>query len=146
MKKLSLFITIFAGLALLFSACKKTEENPQQVVQSQILGKWPLKYRVRTVTTNRFTVKLDTTIYNPVDTMIFADDGTASIKRNSTIISTSTYAIDATGENITFTGTTTTTQKFTFVRPTSIGLFISDNTTNVSGNEVRTQIEDQLVK
>jgi len=78
--------------------------------------------------------------------MIFATDGTVAVKRNSNIISTSTYGIDATGENITITGTTTTTQKFTFVRPSSIGLFISDNTTNVGGNEVRTQIEDQLVK
>ncbi len=146
MKKLPIFITICAGLALLFSACKKTEENPQQVVQNKILGKWPLKYRVRTVTTNKFIIKLDTIIYNPVDTMIFATDGTVTVKRNSTIISTSTYGIDAAGENITFTGTTTTTQKFMFVRPTSIGLFISDNTTNVGGNEVRTEIEDQLVK
>ena len=62
MKKLPIFITIFTGLALLFSACKKTEENPQQVVQNQILGKWPLKYRVRTVTTNKFIVRMDTTI------------------------------------------------------------------------------------
>ncbi|MFD0939589.1 hypothetical protein [Pedobacter boryungensis] len=144
MKKLNLVSILLAGLALTIYSCKKTEVNPQELVQKQIIGKWPLKYTIKTIYTNNVAGNPDTVKYNPIDTLVFSADGKV-VKQNKTPISTRTYSIDATGDNITFSGTPAYTQKLSFVRNTSIGL--ATETTVTSGTTVtKTIIEDQLIK
>lgn len=117
--------------------------NPQTFLQQHLVGKWPLKFRVSLTYNNNIISKTDTiSKYNPIDTLLFTADGKYE-KRNKTVLSSGTYSVDESGENITFkSNTTTLTQKFNYVRNTSIGLIISETTT-ANGRVV---IEDQLKK
>ena len=112
-------------------------------MQQHLVGKWPLKFRVSLTYNNNIISKTDTiSKYNPIDTLLFTTDGKYE-KRNKTVLSSGTYSVDESGENITFKSSTTTlTQKFNYVRNTSIGLIISETTTTNG----RVVIEDQLKK
>jgi hypothetical protein len=143
MKKRSTFIIPFLCLLGIFHACKKTDESPQEVVQKQLLGKWPLKYRISKITTNKFLMRSDTIRYSPVDTLVFAADGSVT-RRNINILATDNYQIDAAGESITFGKAGNATQKFTFVGFSTIGFLVSDQTVTVGENVIRTVVEDQL--
>jgi len=144
MKKLKIVIILLAGLATTFYACKKEEVTDQQSAQAKLVGRWPLKYRIRTVT-NGFTIKMDSTLYSPVDTLVFTADG-KFVKQNKTIIASGTYTIDEAGENITFSGSPALTQKLNYVRVNTIGLLVSEATTTQGGVKVNTLIIDQLSK
>ena len=141
MKKFILPILLLI-VSLTFYACKKEEIGAQEFVQKKILGRWPLKYNIRTVYTDNVVTKTDTLVtYSPVDTLIFTEDGMAT-KRNNTIISSVKYSIGANGETITFNSTPAVTLQITFVRASSIG-FGSQTITQVAGKEVRTVTDDQ---
>ena len=123
---------------------KKDVVTDKEAALRQILGRWPLKYRIRTIN-NGFTNRLDSTIYNPVDTLIFTDDG-KFVKRNKTVISAGNYSVDEGGQNITFSGTPILTQKLSYIRVTTIGLLVSDVTIDAGGTKNRTVVVDQLSK
>ncbi len=144
MKKLKVAIILFACLTTTFYACKKEELTDQQAAQQKILGRWPLKYRIRTIQ-NGFTIKVDSTLYSPVDTLIFTDDGKYK-KMNKTVISSGNYSIDEKGENITFSGTPALTQKLSYIRVTTIGLLVSEVSTTQGGTKVTIETIDQLSK
>jgi hypothetical protein len=137
---LILMICLFA-----FYSCKKEEVNNQEYVQKFIIGKWPLKYNIRTISNPNFGDKSDTLIrYNPIDTLVFTEDGT--VKRvNKTLISSMSYSIDEAGENITFKGTTTNTLKLVFVRNTSL-IIGTETISKSNGVDIKTTIADYLVK
>ncbi|MDQ8054101.1 MAG: hypothetical protein REI78_13790 [Pedobacter sp.] len=142
MKKLSLILFIAIGLL----ACKKEEENPQTFVQQRLIGRWPIKYQIRTVfldNVEQDPVKGDTlTFYNPIDTLIFTAEGQA-IRQNKTVISSGSYTVAPDGESLTMNSTT---YKITFLRNTSIGLGTAETNTHVGGKTQRTVIADHLVK
>lgn len=143
MKRLNPVLILLAAVTFIYS-CKKEDVNAQELVQKQFIGRWPLKYTIKTIYTNNVAAKPDTITYNPIDTLIFTADGKV-IKQNKTVLSTGTYSIDATGESITFSGTPAVTQRLSFVRNTSIGL--STETTVTTGTTAtKTVIEDQLIK
>ncbi|RZL45021.1 MAG: hypothetical protein EOP00_18415 [Pedobacter sp.] len=144
MKNFKIAIILTGMIAITFNACKKEEFTDKQTVEKQFLGRWPLKYRITTVI-NNFTTRIDTTLYLPVDTLIFTEDGKYE-RRNNTIIANGNYSFDEAGDNITFSGTPAVTQKLSYVRITSIGLLISDITTGTGITKTRTVIEDQLNK
>lgn len=147
MKKLKIIMVLLAGLVLLNYACKKEELSNQEFVQKQFLGKWPLKYTIRTTYTNNFIIKVDTPVrHSPIDTLIFTADGKMVKRNGNTIILSTDYTIDGNGEQITFATTPNLTQKLSYVRNTSIGLITSETTANVGGNEVKTVTVDQLIK
>jgi hypothetical protein len=66
-------IALFALIIMLnIYGCKKEEQNSQEFVQKYIIGSWPLKYNIRTVSNASFGDKRDTLItYNPIDTLGF---------------------------------------------------------------------------
>ncbi len=139
-------IALFSFIALLsIYSCKKEEGNGQEFVQNYIIGKWPLKYNIRTVSNSNFGDKSDTLIrYNPIDTLVFTEDG--KVKRvNKTIISTMDYSIDATGENITFKGTTTVSLRLVFVRNTSLVIGTEVSSTS-NGKTIKTIVADHYIK
>ena len=141
MKKLHIPLILLVLATLSILACKKEVLTPQQFVQKQILGNWPLKYSIRTVYTNNIATKSDTLNKGLViDTLVFSADGRV-VKRNKIEISSTTYTIDVAGEHITFGTTPTTTQNIIYVRPMSIGL-----TTETTNGSVKTVVEDQLIK
>ncbi|MBB2147053.1 hypothetical protein GM921_16230 [Pedobacter sp. LMG 31464] len=144
MKNLNVILTLLAGLAFTIYGCKKETINAKNLVQQQLIGKWPLKYTIKTIYTNNVAGSPDTVKYNPIDTLVFSADGKL-VRQNTTVISTGTYSIDGTGDNITFSGTPAITQKLSFVRNTSIGL--ATETTVTSGSiTTKTVVEDQLIK
>jgi len=143
MKRLKIVLLLSTCFALGFYACKKEEVNSQEVVQKQIIGRWPIKYNIKTTFTDNVETKNDTlTTYNPIDTLVFTAEGHA-IKQNKTVISDVSYTISADGETITFSPGSTL--KITFLRKTSIGLG-TETTTTVAGKEIKTQIADHLIK
>ncbi|TKC05498.1 hypothetical protein FA048_17385 [Pedobacter polaris] len=144
MKNLKIAIILLGITALTFYACKKEEITDKEAAQKHFLGRWPLKYRIRTVY-DSFTTRIDTTLSTPVDTLIFTDDGKFE-RRNNTLILSGTYNFDETGENITFSGTPNLTQKISYIRVTTIGLLVSDTTVGTGTAKIRTVVEDQLSK
>jgi len=144
MKKLKTVMIFFCLMALSFNSCKKEVLSDKDTVQQHFLGRWPAKYRIRTVT-DSFTTRIDTVFNNPVDTLIFETNGSYT-RRNNAILVTGTYTIDEAGENITFSDTTSRTQKINYARNITIGLLVSDVTTGSGITKVRTVIEDQLAK
>ncbi|MFA6276412.1 MAG: hypothetical protein WC622_06665 [Pedobacter sp.] len=144
MKKIKIILILLAGLTFTIYACKKEDVDAKELVQQQLIGKWPLKYTIKTIYTNNVAGNPDTVKYNPIDTLVFSADGKV-VKQNKTAISTRTYSIDATGDNITFSGTPAYTQKLSFVRNTSIGL-ATETTVTVGTTVTKTVIEDQLIK
>lgn len=141
MKSTKIFFCI-AALFILLQACKKEEINPQTFVQQHLVGKWPLKFRISTPYTNNIAGNADTlTKYNPIDTLVFTADGKYE-KRNKTVIATGSFSIDDKGESITFSGNPAITQKFSYVRNTSIGLIVSETITATG----KTVVIDQLKK
>jgi hypothetical protein len=145
MKKLKTFALISLIAILAIYGCKKEEVNNQQFVQGFIIGKWPLKYNIRTISNANFGDRNDTLItYNPIDTLVFTADGKVS-RRNKTVISTMSYSIDETGENITFTGTTATTLKLIYVRSTSL-IIGKEAVSSINGQEVKTTVADYYIK
>lgn len=144
MKKLKTVILFICVIALSFNSCKKEVLTDKETVQQHFLGRWPAKYRIRTVT-DSFTTRIDTTFNNPIDTLIFDTNGSFT-RRNNAILATGTYTIDEAGENITFSGTPSLTQKISYARNITIGLLVSDVTTGSGITKVRTVIEDQLAK
>jgi hypothetical protein len=148
MKKINFAVLIVAIPLIMLYACKKEEENPQTFVQEHIIGRWPIKYQIKTLfidDVEQQAIKGDTLItYNPIDTLIFTAEGQA-ITRNKTIISTVGYTVSPDGETLTFLSSPAKTVKITFVRNTSIGL--GDETrTQVSGKTHKTVIADHLIK
>lgn len=144
MKKLKIGFALFCTVIVCFHSCKKEVLSDKETVQKQFLGRWPAKYRIRTVY-DSFTTKMDTVISNPIDTLVFNEDGTY-VRRNTAILLSGTYSIDEAGENITFKDTASLTRKISYARVTTIGLLVSDVTTGTGINKVRTVIEDQLAK
>lgn len=144
MKKLKIGFALFCLIAIGFYSCKKEVLTDKETVQQHFLGRWPAKYRIRTVY-NSFTTRIDTTFSSPVDTLVFAADG-SFVRRNTTVLSSGTYSFDEAGENITFSGTPPLTQKINYLRTTTIGLLVSDITIGSGPTKVRTVIEDQLSK
>lgn len=140
MKSTKLFFCI--ALFILLHGCKKEEVNPQTFVQQHLVGKWPLKFKISTTYTNNIAGNPDTLKkYDPIDTLVFTADGKYQ-KRNKTVITSGSFSIDEKGENITFSGNPAVTQKFSYVRNTSIGLIVSETTTATG----KTVIIDQLKK
>ena len=144
MKNIKTLILLFSLIVLSFNSCKKEVLSDKDTVQQHFLGRWPAKYRIRTVT-DSFTTRSDTVFNNPVDTLIFETNGSFT-RRNNAILATGTYTIDEAGENITFSGTPPLTQKINYARNTTIGLLVSDVTTGTGINKVRILVEDQLAK
>lgn len=146
MKKLS--VLLLATIALVFSNCKKTEIDPKIFVERQLYGAWPIKYNIKTTfinNTEQDPIKGDTlTVYNPIDTLVFTEDGLA-ITRNKTVLNSVGFTISADGENITFNSTPAVTKKITFVRTSSVGIG-TETFANVAGKEIKTQIADHLIK
>lgn len=144
-------IAVVAALccALLTSSCKKEEEDQQAFVKKNIIGSWPIKYRIQTTVINgeeQLPAKGDTLIvYNPVDTLIFTPEGQA-ITRNKTVSATVNYSISADGESITFQTNPVKTQRITFLRNTSLGLGISETDTQAAGRAQKIVIADHLIK
>lgn len=145
MKKQHIAFYFSCLLLFAFVGCKKNDVDSQALVQQKLLGKWPLKYNVRTIYTDAVSSKPDTLItYNPIDTLVFSTDGMATL-RNKTIISSVPYSVDANGENITFNSTPVVTLQITFIRNESIG-FGKETFANVAGQQIRTVIDDHYVK
>jgi hypothetical protein len=139
-------IALFALIIMLnIYGCKKEEQNSQEFVQKYIIGSWPLKYNIRTVSNASFGDKRDTLItYNPIDTLVFAEDGKVT-RRNKIVISTMSYSIDEAGDNITFTGTSATTLKLIYVRNTSL-IIGKETISSSNGQEVKTILADYYIK
>lgn len=142
-KSKNIFI-LLASIGLLFYACKKEVLTDKQAALQQLVGRWPLKYSIRAVDDGD-TIKKDTTIYNPIDTLVFSADGTY-VRSNKTVIQSGKYSIDDAGEGITFIGTPSLTQKFDYIRTSTIGLVVSDATVTTGASKVRTIIIDELSK
>jgi hypothetical protein len=140
--KIAFILLAFTTLA--FYACKKEVLTDKQAALQQLVGRWPLKYRIRTIE-DGFAIRKDTTSYNPVDTLVFSADGTY-FQTNKTVIKSGTFTIDDAGESITFSGTPALTQKFNYIRSATIGLVVSDETTTTTGVKVRTLTLDELSK
>ncbi|RZK33548.1 MAG: hypothetical protein EOO90_32125, partial [Pedobacter sp.] len=124
MSKSKILLIVLAFITLAFYACKKEVLTDKQASLQQLVGRWPLKYKIRT-REDGFAIRKDTTAYNPVDTLVFSADGTY-FQTNKTVIKSGTFTIDEAGENITFSGTPSVTQKFNYIRTTTIGLVVSD--------------------
>jgi len=144
MSKSKIALILLAFITLAFYACKKEPLTDKQAALQQLVGRWPLKYRIRTVE-DGFAIRKDTTVYNPVDTLVFNADGTY-IQTNVTITQSGTFTIDDIGENITFSGTPALTQKFGYIRTSTIGLVVSDQTDATGFAKVRTLTIDELSK
>ena len=144
MSKSKIALIVLAFTTLAFYACKKEVQTDKQAALQQLVGRWPLKHRIRAVETGNVTKK-DTTSYNPIDTLVFSADG-VYFQTNKTIIKSGTFTIDEAGENITFSGTPALTQKFSYIRSSTIGLIVSDETVTTGTAKVRTILVDELSK
>lgn len=143
MKKLisAIFVLVIIAACL---GCEDEVVDSQVFVNTRLQGRWPLKYRVTTVYNNNIAATPDTVDYDPVDTLIFTPDGMATV-RNKTVISSSTYSVDAGGQNITFNQTPPVTLQIRFIRYSSIG-FGTETTTRNGANEIRTVVEDHYLR
>lgn len=144
MSKSKIIVILLAFVAIAFYACKKEVLTDKQAALQQLVGRWPLKYRIRAIDDGDKIIK-DTTAYNPVDTLVFTTDGNYT-QTNKTIIKSGKFTIDDAGESITFSGTPTLTQKLDYIRTTTIGLVFSDATVTTGTTKVRTLIIDELSK
>ncbi|TCC88182.1 hypothetical protein EZ428_20895 [Pedobacter frigiditerrae] len=144
MSKSKIAPILLAFTALAFYACKKEVLTDKQAALQQLVGRWPLKYKIRTIE-DGFGIRKDTTAYNPVDTLVFSADG-KYIQTNKTVIKSGTFTLDEAGESITFSGTPALTQKFNYIRTNTIGLVVSDETDATGYVKVRTLTIDELSK
>ena len=144
MSKSKIVLILLAFGTLAFYACKKEVLTDKQAALQQLVGKWPLKLRIREVDSATI-IRKDSTAYNPVDTLVFSADGTY-FQTNKTIIKSGTFSIDDAGENITFSGTPALKQKFSYIRTSTIGLVVSDETVTTGTAKVRTILVDELSK
>ncbi|WP_316786912.1 hypothetical protein [Pedobacter frigiditerrae] len=144
MSKSKIALILLAFVTFAFYACKKEALTDKQAALQQLVGRWPLKLRIREVD-SAAVIRKDTTAYNPVDTLVFSADGTY-FQTNKTIIKSGTFTIDEAGENITFSGTPALTQKLNYIRTTTIGLVVSDETVTTGSTKVRTLLIDELSK
>ena len=140
MKKLKFTTLILACIALTFYACKEEEVNSQEFVQKHFIGKWPLKAHIEITVKNKDSIKKDTTLFSPIDTVLFTSDGRYSIGNIA-----ANYSIDIAGENLSITTTPPTNWKIKFLRNTSI--ILSRERTEKVGNDTFTYYtEEQLIK
>ncbi|WP_316771719.1 hypothetical protein [Pedobacter frigiditerrae] len=144
MSKSKIALILLAFVTLAFYACKKEVLTDKQAALQQLVGRWPLKNRVVTIY-DGFAIKTEISPYNPVDTLVFSADGTY-FQTNKTIIKSGTFTIDEAGESITFSGAPALTQKLNYIRTTTIGLVVSDETVTTGSTKVRTLLIDELSK
>lgn len=144
MSKSKIALILLAFVTFAFYACKKEVLTDKQAALQQLVGRWPLKLRIREVD-SAAVIRKDTTAYNPVDTLVFSADGTY-FQTNKTVIKSGTFSLDEAGETITFSGTPALTQKFSYIRSSTIGFVVSDETVTTGTAKVRTILVDELGK
>jgi hypothetical protein len=140
MKKIKTIIILFVCLTLFIYACKKEEINNQEFVQEHFIGKWPLKSHVEITLKNGDTLKKDTILFSPIDTLLFTAEGKYT-KRNVS----ANYAIDADGENLNISTAPPINWKIKFLRNTSI-ILTQTRTEKIGSDTFTYYVEEQLIK
>ena len=97
-------------------ACKKEPVDPKLFVENYLIGKWPLKLQVATVIRN----VADT--ITPSDSTVFVTPNETGFTEKQQFVrgtSVVNFNIDATGENITFSGSPDSTWHIEYARKSS---------------------------
>lgn len=140
MRKLKPTIILLAGLTFTIFGCEKFELSSQEVVQKNLVGRWPIKLRVEMTIKNNDTIIRDTTVLLPVDTAVFNKEGLVRISNQVT-----TYSVDEAGQTLTIGANPAVNWNIKFFRKTSIVL-TQEKKETIGTDNFTYYLEEQLIK
>lgn len=140
MRKLKPILFLLAGLTFTIFGCEKFELSSQEVVQKNLVGRWPMKLRVEMTIKNNDTIIRDTTVLLPIDTAVFNKEGLVRIGTGVT-----TYSVDEAGQTLTIGETPAVTWNIKFFRKASIVL-TQEKKEKIGADNFIYYLEEQLIK
>lgn len=148
MRKYIFPIILSVFIATNFLACKEEEVSDQQFVKNHFIGRWPLKLTINITSKNGDTTINDTIFYGldkpnivlPVDTLMYTPEN-KYIRKGKAV----EYAIDETGDYISYTTTPAETWKIKYLRLKSI-ILTQEKTEKKGSDTFIYYTEEQLIR
>ncbi len=117
MNKVKVIFLCLISFGVIGYACQKEPTDPKFFVENYLIGKWPLKLQVATVIKNA----ADT--ITPSDSTVFVTPNETGFTEKQQFFrgtSVVNFNIDATGENITFSGSPDSTWHIEYARKNTL--------------------------